>query len=105
VRPFSGSRLLTCVPVFTVTKIATENIERRLGQGRCPAADLSSFRTYLVRLSAGYGGFRSGENESSLKTGPVSPTVPDFFQALLTSRRPVLPQPGAVLLGNNRFGI
>jgi hypothetical protein len=30
--------------------------EGRLGQDRFPAADLSSFRTYLARLSAGYGG-------------------------------------------------
>ena len=61
--------------------------------------DLSSFRTYLARLSAGYSRFRSGENDSSLGNRPFSPTAPDFPQALLTSRRPVLPQPGAVLLG------
>ena len=47
--------------------------EGRLGQGRFQAADLSIFRTYLARLSAGYGGFRGGENDSSLGNRPCFP--------------------------------
>jgi hypothetical protein len=38
--------------------------QRRLR--RADSADLSSFRTYRARLSTGYGGLRSGENDSSL---------------------------------------
>ena len=66
-------------------------VHRRLGQGRFRAGGLSSFRTYPARLSAGYRGFRSGENESSLGKRPRFPTAPDFPQTLLTSGRPVPP--------------
>jgi len=69
-----------------------------------PAPDLSSFRTYLARLSAGYGGFRSGENDSSLKSGPFPLRCRISSQRFWTSRRPVLPQPGAVLLCHSRLG-
>jgi HSP20 family molecular chaperone IbpA len=92
------NRVSTLSVLLQLTDRAAET-EERVGQGRSPAVDLSSFRTYLARLSAGYSRLRSGENDSSLGNRPFSPTAPDFPQALLTSRRPVLPQPGAVLLG------
>jgi hypothetical protein len=63
----------------------------RLGQGRFRAVGLSSFRTYAARLSAGYSGFRSGENDSSLGKRRRFPYGARFPPTLLTSGRPVPP--------------
>src|SRR5258708_5752451 len=43
-------------------------------------------------------GFRSGEGAKPSYDGPVSPTGPEFPQALLTSRRPVIPPDRAPFL-------
>ncbi|MBV8575012.1 MAG: hypothetical protein JOZ58_08235 [Acetobacteraceae bacterium] len=56
---------------------ANSEVETRLSGG-----GLSSFRTYPAGLSAGYGGFRSGEKAVLSETGPVSPTAADFPQTL-----------------------
>src|ERR1700688_2270077 len=43
-------------------------------------------------------GSRSGEGAKPSYEGPVSPTGPEFPQALLTSRRPVIPPDRAPFL-------
>jgi hypothetical protein len=70
----------------------------RHGQGRFRAVGLSSFRTYPARLSAGYRGFRSGENESSLGKRPRFPDGAEFSPNASDKRAPGSPQPGAVPL-------
>ena len=67
-------------------------------QRRFRAGGLSSFRTYPARLSAGYRGFRSGENESSLGKRPRFPDGAGFSPNASDKRAPGSPQPGAVLL-------
>ena len=62
------------------------------------AVGLSSFRTYPARLSAGYGSFRSGENESSLGKRPRFPCGAGFSFNASDKRAPGSPQPGAVPL-------
>ena len=51
-----------------------------------------------ARLSAGYGGFRSGENESSLRKRPRFPYGAGFSSNASDKRAPGSPQPGAVPL-------
>jgi hypothetical protein len=68
-----------------------------LGQGRFRATDLSSFRIYLPRLSTGYGGFRSGEEDSFLGNRPRFPHGGGFPPKRFC-RAPGSPRPGAALL-------
>jgi hypothetical protein len=67
-------------------------------QSRFRAGGLSSFRTYPASLSAGYRGFRSGENQSSLGKRPRFPDGAGFSPNASDKRAPGSPQPGAVLL-------
>jgi hypothetical protein len=55
---------------------------------------LSSFRTYPARLSAGYRGFRSGENESSLGKRPRFPDGAGFSPNASDKRAPGSPPTG-----------
>jgi hypothetical protein len=64
---------LLCDRVFPRLTDRAAETEGRLSQGRYPAADLSSFRIYLGRFSAGYDGFRSGRTTVLSETGPRFP--------------------------------
>jgi hypothetical protein len=56
--------------------------------------DLSSFRTYLARLSAGYSRFRSGENDSSLGNRPLFPYGAGFPPGASDKQAPGSPPTG-----------
>jgi len=74
-----------------------------LGQGRSPAVDLSSFRTYLARLSAVYGCLRSGENDSFSRKPAPFPYGAGFPPSASDKQAPGSPPTGRRSLGRSRL--